>query len=230
MAAIQIFVSYSHRDPSYLGSDSLLGFLKGLEREEDVEFWTDERIEGGTSWDEQIQQRLRTSDIALVLVSQSFLDSRYCTDIEMGAFLKRCRDDGMIIFPVILSPCEWERQEWIASRQFLPGGNETIEEHYTEAGPRKRLYLRIRQELRSAIVRARERRASESAQGAAAARVASRLERVQLTALDCELVPTEPDGGAIDPGDLPEIVHELSVEFQQVCTTVFSQFEGQMVQ
>lgn len=230
MVSVRIFVSYSHRDPSYLGGDSLLGFLKGLEREEDVEFWTDERIECGTAWDEQIQERLRTSDIALVLVSQSFLDSRYCTDIEMSAFLKRCRDEGMTIFPIILSPCEWERQEWIASRQFLPGGNETIEEHYTEAGPRKRLYLRIRQELRSAITRARERHDREKAQEAPAARVAPRLERIQVTALHCELVPTEPDGSAIDAADLPEIVHELSGEFQQVCTQVFSQFEGQIVQ
>ncbi|HXH39992.1 MAG TPA: AAA family ATPase, partial [Thermoanaerobaculia bacterium] len=229
MRSIRIFVSYSHRDPSYLGDDSLLGFLKGLEREEDVEFWTDEGIEAGTLWNEQIHEQLRTSDIALVLVSQSFLDSRYCSDIEVSAFLKRCRDDGMIIFPIILSPCEWERQEWIASRQFLPGGTETIEEHYTEAGPRKRLYLRIRQELRASIQRARERRASESAQGTAA-RVETHLERTQVTVLACELVPTEPDGGAIDPGDLPEVVHELSGEFQQVCTNVFSQFEGQIVQ
>src|SRR5947209_3515885 len=192
MASVRIFVSYSHRDPKYLGDDSLLGFLKGLERDADVEFWTDERIEAGTSWDEQIQERLRTSDIALVLVSQSFLDSRYCTDIEMSAFLKRCRDGGMIIFPIILSACEWERQEWIASRQFLPGENKTIEEDYAEDGPRKRLFLQIRQELRSAIGRARERRAAEDAQKAAAVRVAPNLERMQVTVLDCELVPTEP--------------------------------------
>jgi len=230
MASVRIFVSYSHRDPSYLGPDSLLGFLKGLEREEDVELWSDEGIEGGTLWDAQIQERMETSDIALVLVSQSFLDSRYCQDIEISAFLKRCRDGGMIIFPIILSPCEWDRQEWIASRQFLPGGNETIEEHYTEAGPRKRLYLRIRQELRSAIVRARERRANEIAQKEAAALAPPSLERRQVTALHCELVPTEPDGGAINAEDLPEIVHELSGEFQKVCASIFSQFEGQIVQ
>src|SRR5258708_24192712 len=123
MASVRILVSYSHRDPSYLGADSLLGFLKGLEREEDVEFWSDEGIEGGTLWDEQIQERMGTSDIALILVSQSFLDSRYCRDVEISAFLKRCRDGGMIIFPIILSPCEWERQGWVASRPFLPGGD-----------------------------------------------------------------------------------------------------------
>src|SRR5258708_20560683 len=100
MASVRIFVSYSHRDPSYLGADSLLGFLKGLEREEDVELWSDEGIEGGTLWDEQIQERMETSDIALVLVSQSFLDSRYCQDIEITAFLKRARHAGIILSPI----------------------------------------------------------------------------------------------------------------------------------
>lgn len=230
MPTVRLFVSYSHRDPEYLGADSLLGFLKGLEKDEDVEFWTDEKIEAGTLWDEQIKERLRESDIALVLVSQSFLDSRYCTDIEMSAFLKRCRDDGMIIFPIVLSACEWDRHDWIASRQFLPGGNETIEEHYTEPGKRKRLYLKIRQELRAAIARARANRVSRELAAASASRPAPMVERRQVTILRCELVPTEANGVPVDEEDLPEILHELSGDFQQVCAQVFERFEGHIVQ
>ena len=41
---VRIFVSYSHRDPQYLADDSLLGFLKGLAAEANVDFWTDDRI------------------------------------------------------------------------------------------------------------------------------------------------------------------------------------------
>ena len=59
MSTVRLFVSYSHRDPEYLGPESLLGFLRGLERDENVEFWTDERIEAGTSWDDEIRTRLR---------------------------------------------------------------------------------------------------------------------------------------------------------------------------
>lgn len=227
MSTVRLFVSYSHRDPEYLGPDSLLGFLKGLERDENVEFWTDERIEAGTAWDDEIKARLRDSDIAVVLVSQAFLDSRYCRDVEMETFLERCRNEGMIVFPIILSACEWERHAWIASRQFLPGGNETIEEHYTAPGPRKRLYLKIRQELRSAIARARANRAARDPE--VAARPAPVIERRQLTVLHCQLVPTEPDGTAVDEEDLPEILHELAADFQQVCSQVFERFEGNIL-
>jgi class 3 adenylate cyclase/tetratricopeptide (TPR) repeat protein len=233
MTPVRIFISYSHRDPQYLGDDSLVGgFLRGLEAEEGVEFWTDQELEGGTFWDEEIQKRLRSSDIALVLVSQSFLDSRYCTSVEMSTFLARCREDGLIIFPVILSPCEWERHEWLASRQFLPGGGETIEEHYAEPGKQKRLFLKIRQELRSAIARARERvrpAAGAAAEAAPADGIQPLAERRQLTILQCGLAPTERDGTPVSAEDLPEILHELAPEFLRVATQVFEQFEGHIV-
>ncbi len=230
MTAVRIFISYSHRDPQYLGDDSLVGFLRPLEADEGVEFWTDERLEAGTFWDEEIQKRLRSSDIALVLVSQSFLDSRYCTSVEMSAFLNRCREDGLIIFPVILSPCEWERHEWLASRQFLPSGGETIEEHYAEPGKQKRLFLKIRQELRSAIARARERVRPEAGGAAEVPTgVQALAERRQLTILQCGLAPTEPNGTPVSAEDLPEILHELAPEFLRVASQVFSQFEGHVV-
>jgi class 3 adenylate cyclase/tetratricopeptide (TPR) repeat protein len=232
MTPVRIFISYSHRDPQYLGDDSLVGFLRGLEAEEGAEFWTDERLEGGTFWDEEIQKNLRGSDIALVLVSQSFLDSRYCTSVEMSTFLSRCREDGLIIFPVILSPCEWERHEWLASRQFLPSGGETIEEHYADPGKRKRLFLKIRQEMRSAIARARERvRPAGGAAGgetAPAGGIQPLAERRQLTILQCGLAPTERDGTPVSAEDLPEILHELAPEFLRVASDVFGQFEGQI--
>ena len=40
------------------------------------------------------------------------------------------------------------RHRWLSERQFLPGGNETLEEHYTEPGRRKALFLKIREALR----------------------------------------------------------------------------------
>lgn len=223
---VQIFVSYSHKDPDYLSEGSLLGFLKGLEEEAGVTFWNDERLAAGVDWDDEIKTKMRSSQIALVLVSQSFLDSAYCRNVEMAEFLARCRRDGLVIFPVILSPCEWERHEWLASRQFLPGANETIEEHYLDPGSRKRLFLRIRKELRSTIERVRLARAEAPAVEAPKAQA----ERRQLTVVRCDLVPSEKGGEPLDEEDLPEVLHELMPEFQQVCTGVAARFEGYVAQ
>ncbi|ETW98987.1 MAG: hypothetical protein ETSY1_16640, partial [Candidatus Entotheonella factor] len=140
---IKVFVSYSHQDAKYLDNNSLLGYLKGLE-DEQIAFWTDRQIQTGELWDEVIKAQIQDAHIALVLVSQSFLDSKYCQDVEIRGFLA----SKSYLFPVILSACEWRRHEWLSSRQFLPGGDETLEEHYTDSGQRKRLFLKIRQQLR----------------------------------------------------------------------------------
>ncbi len=140
---IKVFVSYSHANCDYLQDDSLLGFLKGFEKEQ-VEFWSDQHIRAGESWHEVIKANIQDADIALVLVSQPFLDSDYCQNEEIQGLLA-CQS---FLLPVILSPCEWRRHEWLRSRQCLPGGDETILEHYTDPGRRERLFLDIRQQLR----------------------------------------------------------------------------------
>lgn len=139
---VKVFLSYSHKpeDSSYMAE--ILEFLKGLQTES-VEFWSDKKIIKGDMWEHEIMRRLDDSDIAVALVSQSYLDSDYCnTEIKM--FLDR----GTVIVPVILSPCEWNRHAWLSERQFIPAGGETIAEHYQDSGSRQRIYLEVRDSLR----------------------------------------------------------------------------------
>lgn len=145
-----MFVSYSHRDRVYLSDGELVSYLKGLEKE-GVRFWWDESLNAGDNWDEEIKRRIKESHLALVLVSQWFLDSDYCTNVEVESFLRRSREDGLVIFPVILSPCEWERHDWLKSRQFLPREGKTVETDYVQPGQRKALYLDIRRDLRAQL-------------------------------------------------------------------------------
>lgn len=226
---VRIFVSYSHKDAEYLADDSLLGFLRGLEQDEGVEIWTDERIGTGSLWDDEIRERIASSHIALVLVSQAFLDSAYCRQVELRSFLERQRQDGLVIFPVVLSPAEWERHDWLSSRQCLPGGQETIEEHYSEPGRRKRLFLRIRKDLRTVIETVR-RALLDEGDKARDDRAAARVERRQLTVMRCDILPMEADGSPIDPEELPEILHELSPEFQQICSQVVGPLDGHLAE
>ena len=156
-ASVKVFVSYSRQDASYLEKDSLLGFLEGLEKD-GVEFWTDRKIQVGESWDEVIKSNIQSADIALVLVSQGFLDSEYCQDVEIRGFLSRKTH----LFPVILSPCDWPRHDWLKRRQFLPGGEQTVEEHFQDPGRRKRLFLEIREQLRERAERIRREHRSGS--------------------------------------------------------------------
>jgi hypothetical protein len=137
-----VFVSYRHKaeDARYMAE--ILDFLSGL-RKEGIEFWTDQELRLGDRWDTKIKQSLEKSDIALVLVSQAYLDSDYCIDTEISSFLER----KVTIMPIMLLPCEWQRHAWLSERQFLPGGGETLAEHYQDAGTRQRMFLEIRAEL-----------------------------------------------------------------------------------
>jgi MinD-like ATPase involved in chromosome partitioning or flagellar assembly len=148
---VKVFVSYSHDDKKYLGDGSLLGHLKLLERGGLVTFWRDEQILTGNKWDDEIRARIADSDIALVLVSQQFLISPYCQDVEIQGFLRRCEADGMVIFPVMLSACAWYEFPWLRERKFYPPDDRNIEEHFTNPGRRKRRFQEIYDQLKAQV-------------------------------------------------------------------------------
>ncbi len=55
------------------------------------------------------------------------------------------------------------------------------------------------------------------------------VERRHVTIVRCQLIPTEPDGGAVDAEDLPEILHQIAGEYQRVCAEIFGRFEGEVL-
>jgi hypothetical protein len=152
---IRVFISYSHQDKNYLEQTSLLGALKGLGRE-GVEFWSDQAITLGNKWDEEIKTRISQSHIALVLISQAFLDSAYCQNVEISGFLEEAERRGLVIMPIMLSKCEWDRHDWLRMRQYLPSDNKTVEGDFTALGKRKNLFHDIRQHLRRQIEKIRD--------------------------------------------------------------------------
>jgi hypothetical protein len=147
---IRVFVSYSHADAAYIDEadkNSLLGYLKGLERER-FRFWHDERIGTGEQWNDRIREEIDVADVALVLVSQAFLNSPYCVGEEVARFLQAVRDRHLTVYPIVLSACDWKSHAWLAATQFQPGQGRTVESDYAEPGKRKQLYLEILEELR----------------------------------------------------------------------------------
>ncbi len=147
-----IFVSYSHADRRYVQQEpgSLLYYLRGLEHE-GIDFWWDDQVPTGANWDATIQEKLEEADVALVLVSQAFLTSRYCADVEVETFIRRRKEEGLIVIPVILSACEWDLYDWLSVTQALPRDGKNVESHYRNVGQRKELYLQILQAIRSAV-------------------------------------------------------------------------------
>ena len=124
-----------------------MGYLKALERE-DIEFWTDRRITTSELWDNSIRQQIESADIALVLVSQAFLTSRYCQDVEIAGFLNQQKLRGLRIFPVILRACDWRSHEWLRATQFQPSDGRSLESDFRTRAKREELFLKILEDLR----------------------------------------------------------------------------------
>jgi hypothetical protein len=148
---IRVVVSYSHADGAYVDERdkySLLSYLRGLEQDR-FSFWHDKRIQTGELWDACIKDEIDAADVALVLVSQAFLNSSYCTNEEFNRFLEASRRRNLKVYPIVLSPCDWESHRWLAETQFQPRLGATVETHYADPGRRKQLYLDILRELRA---------------------------------------------------------------------------------
>lgn len=147
----RVFVSYSHADEKYVSKDkySLLSYVRGLEAE-GFEFWWDKRIDAGDHWDSEIKDAISEASIALVLVSQALLNSKYCMDEEVAAFLDKRRNGGMKIVPVLLSDCDWRSHSWLRDTQMLPRDGKTVEDDFQRPGKRKQLYHLILKALRAA--------------------------------------------------------------------------------
>jgi hypothetical protein len=100
-----LFFSYSHADEAL--RDQLEKHLKILQRQGIIETWHDRRIEAGSELHSEIDDKLRTADIILLLVSSDFLASDYCHEVEMRLSMERHEKGETTVIPVILRPCDW---------------------------------------------------------------------------------------------------------------------------
>jgi hypothetical protein len=73
-------------------------------------------------------------------VTPEYLPSRYCQDVEIKNFWEARLKKGLVIFPIIVSPCEWDRHQWLVSTQHLPRKGTLVTDF---KGPAKRQALLI---------------------------------------------------------------------------------------
>jgi hypothetical protein len=108
--AKRVFVSYAHTDnestdPSQRWLDRLRQHLEPLVQQNEIILCTDQDIELGDDWHEYIQTQLNAACAAVLLVSPAFLVSQYIRNNELPVLLKKAKDNGLRIIPVILRPC-----------------------------------------------------------------------------------------------------------------------------
>jgi hypothetical protein len=67
--------------------------------------WSDQKLESGDAWHDEISVQLEQVRAAVLLVSPAFLASKYIRNSELPVLLKHAKDRDVTIIPVILRHC-----------------------------------------------------------------------------------------------------------------------------
>jgi formylglycine-generating enzyme required for sulfatase activity len=133
---LRIFVSYAREDKEWLDPNNpckLIPFLEESLKKLNVVFWYDAELIVGDEFRRLIEAEIDRAQIALLLVSQSFLNSEFIETVELPRIENRARRQQMIVVPILVERCEWSESPALADRQMVPVGKPLI--NYTESKP-----------------------------------------------------------------------------------------------
>lgn len=120
----KIFISYSHKDEDW--KDRVQTHLTVLEKNGKLNIWDDRQIPLGGDWLADIEQSLEQASIALLLISRHFLSSDFILGKEIPELLKRRKESGLLVIPVMLTPCSWDHVDWLKEIQGYPRDNKPL--------------------------------------------------------------------------------------------------------
>lgn len=111
----KVFISYSRKDAKWL--DRLQVHLKPLERVGEITRWDDTLIKPGEKWHEAIERALGEAKVAVLLISADFIASDFINKDELPPLLAAAESEGVVILPIVLSPCRFEETKSLSQFQ-----------------------------------------------------------------------------------------------------------------
>jgi hypothetical protein len=90
------------------------------------EIRSQDSILAGASAREEMKVAIENSDLALLLISASYLAEPFINDVELPTLLKRREEGGLEIIPVILRSCYWDAHPALGGMQPIPRDGKSI--------------------------------------------------------------------------------------------------------
>jgi hypothetical protein len=97
---LKVFVSYAREDSEL--QKSLHSALAALEMTRLIQVWSDREIGPGQDWDKEIDEKIRSADIIVFLLSQDFMNSKYVMGKEYKIAMDRNEKRNATIIPIYL--------------------------------------------------------------------------------------------------------------------------------
>ncbi len=154
---INIFVSYSHKNLTWIDkkdSSSLVPFLEESLKEEPVSFWYDHDLKTlpGIEYEKKIYEEIDKADIAILLLSQDFVNSDFIRKKELPRIKERWLQGKLEIIPILVEPWtvpDKHPASWLIKTQIIPGEATPLID-FTESKSR---FKKERIEILEAIIR-----------------------------------------------------------------------------
>jgi len=126
MTRTQVFLSYAHQDERW--KHKLYTHLQVLVQAERIELWCDRDIRPGQQWVDEIDQRLLSAKVGLLVISPDFLSSEFVMRHEVPLLLKKHEENGLHLIPILLRQCVWETVDWLRPMQIVPRDAKSVAE------------------------------------------------------------------------------------------------------
>lgn len=174
---LNIFISYSHLDKYWL--KELQVYLKPLERDKSINLWDDTRIKAGAHWKNQIEQALKTTHVAILLVSAYFLASDFIVDEELQPLLQAAKDKGVLILPIIIDYNEFQSIKSLSTFQAVNDPQRPLA--VIPKSRRGKVFLRVTKRIKEALRQRQEQRKAEQKETRSSLGVKEEIGRLQET-------------------------------------------------
>jgi formylglycine-generating enzyme required for sulfatase activity len=158
---IKIFISYSHQDDEL--RKELTPHLASAKDQKLIELWHDREIKAGADWAREIDEKLDLADIILFLVSADFIDSRYCSGIEMKRAIERHQDKTAWAIPVIIRFSDWTTTR-LNELQAIPRDNRPVTSWGNTKNDRDEPWLEVAKEISQVAQQIKDQRTVKAKQ------------------------------------------------------------------
>lgn len=116
---LKAFISYARADKIYFNliKRGIAMHSNGVSIDWDI--WEDTQIPVGCDWNEFIEEKVKSCDFAILLISGNFLYSEYIKEHELKEFIIRCCGGDFFIFPILIDPCNFKSNPELSKKQFF---------------------------------------------------------------------------------------------------------------
>ena len=162
MARNRIFISYSHADADKHYWEEFQKYLRLWEDKGILDVWSDRRIQASQDWHKEIQQAIDSAGVAVLLISQDFLNSTYIREHELPPLLKARAEEKIALTCLFLRPSNVDSVEFadgqgnqvkLTSYQGLNPFDQLVSKYQHDDYEREQLLLQAAQNLRDLVRR-----------------------------------------------------------------------------